>query len=684
MSDDKSTKSPDSTNNPSASQPRQQEDFIASVRRFADEHISAALHSVFGIPSILQTPQSSNWIREETERNRFENMNRREGGNGGDEPRTSSDRDGGDGKNNGGGSSGSGVSGFGGGSGGSGQNPSSPSSSDTSSNKDRDDEIILTITLPNIPMPPEVLLPEPLFNIGLRAIDLLDRNLSGHISQLEKLIDEEMERQKELSTAKQRTDYGIFQNDFERLLDMEARVKEARASRLRDGVAPEAVIVKGTQINGGEPKFSVTRQTGQQQSSILKELFGEDMYGAQRKHPLFTSFFDEFLPDGRYNEREQPPPEVVGGWKTTTQSTIAPIFPLQENPLGQIFKMMMAPWIQKIYESSDSSRFDIKGRVMNRVKNDIWNDKREDNPSFEEFQKLMHEERNKAAKERMQQLAEKRQELDKMIKENMDQEGNPPFEEFQKLIHEERNKAALRMQQLVEKQQDLDKIVKEKREREGDPSFEEFQKLMQEERKKVSKRMQQLVEKRQDLDEIIKGNTEREGNVGKLLEGVRFPNSNSTEKTEEEREPKTELELHDFFAGLTGKDKPRTDNRVLISESMSTTARTEADGITRLKKVRERRYSDGTLEREEYTEENAAGLGSLLGTIRRFDPPTRRNGNSDNHPVIRAIEEHKKQSEAHPAETKVSPAVTPESKDDDDTKNGGWGSWLWASGKKKD
>ncbi|RVD81777.1 uncharacterized protein DFL_009626 [Arthrobotrys flagrans] len=595
MSDDKPAKSPDSTKSPSStSQPRQQEDFIASVRRFADEHISAALHSVFGIPSILQTPPSSNWMREEAERNRFENMNRREGGNGGDEPRASSNRDGDNGKNNGGGGGGSGVSGFGGSSGSSGQNPSSPSSSDTSSNKDRDDEIVLTITLPNIPMPPEVLLPEPLFNIGLRAIDSVDRNLGGHIAQLEKLIDEEMERQKEISTAKQRKDYGIFQNDFERLLDMEARVKEARASRRKDGITSETVIIKGTQINGGEPKFSVTRQTGQQQPSILRELFGEDMYGAQRKHPLFTSLFDEFLPDGRYNEREQPPPEVVGGWKAPGQSTVAPIFPLQENPFGQIFKLMMAPWIQKIYESSDPSRFDVRDRVMDRVKNDIWNDKREYNPSFEEFQKLMHEERTKAAKERMQKLVEKRQELDKIIKEQRD----------------------------------------------------------------------------------------RDGKSDKLPEGVRFPTSDTTERTKEEREPKTELELHDFFAGLADKDKPRTDGKRLVSESMSTTARTDADGITRLKKVRERRYSDGTVEREEYTEESAAGLGPLMGRLNRFDPPRPRNG--DNHPVIRAIEEHKKQSEAHPTETKAPPTAAPENKNDEDSKNGGWGSWLWASSKKKD
>ncbi|KAK6514088.1 hypothetical protein TWF506_008512 [Arthrobotrys conoides] len=417
---------------------------------------------------------------------------------------------------------------------------------------------------------------------------------SGHIAQLEKLIEEEMERQKQISTDKQRKDYGIFQNDFERLLDMEARVKEARASRLKDGITAEAVIVKGTQINGGEPKFSVTRQTSQQQTSILKELFGEDMYGAQRKHPLFTSFFDEFLPDGRYYKRKQPPPEVVGGWKAPTPSNMAPIFPLHENPFGQIFKMMMAPWIQKIYESSDPGRFDVKGRVMNRVKNDIWNDKREDNPSFEEFQKLMHEEREKATKERMQQLAEKRKNLDKMIKENR----------------------------------------------------------------------------------------ELEDKANKLLDGMRFPSSNSTERTEEEREPKTELELHDFFAGLADKDKPRTNSKKLVSESLSTTTKAGADGVTKLKKVRERRYSDGTVEREEHTEEIAAGLGPLSEYFRGFEPPpTRRSGNSDNHPVIRAIEEYKKQSEA---ETKSSPAAAPESKDDDDSKKGGRGSWLWASGKKKD
>ncbi|KAK6523892.1 hypothetical protein TWF281_001858 [Arthrobotrys megalospora] len=594
MSDDKSTKSPDTASNPSTSQPRQQEDFIASVRRFADEHISAALHSVFGIPSILQTPPSSNWMREEAERNRFENMNRREGSGGGDESRGNGNRDGDNGNNNGG-SSGSGISGFGGGSGSSGQNPSSPSPSDTSSNKDRDDEIIFTITLPNVPMPPQVLLPEPLFNIGLRAIDSLDRNLSGHIEQLEKLIDEEMERQKEMSAARQRKDYGIFQSDFERLLDMEARVKEARASRQRDGITSETVIIKGTQINDGEPKISVTRHTGQQRSSILKELFGEDMYGAQRKHPLFTSLFDEFLPDGRYNEREEPPPDVVGGWKAHNQSNITPIFPLQENPFGQIFKMMMAPWIQKIYESSDPNRFDVRGRVMNRVKSDIWNDTREDKPSFEELQKLMHEERKKMAQERVRALVEKRKELEKVMKEH------------------------------------------------GEP----------------------------------------DGKMDELLEGVAFSSPNLTERTKEQREPKTELELHDFVAGLADQEKTMPAGKKLISESTSTTATTGTDGITRVKKVRERRYSDGTMEREEHSEENTASFDPFMGRFRRFDSSKRRDA-SDSHPVIRAIEEHKKQSEAHPTKTQAPPAAVPESKNDEDSKNGGWGSWMWASGKKKD
>ncbi|KAK6339445.1 hypothetical protein TWF718_008859 [Orbilia javanica] len=418
---------------------------------------------------------------------------------------------------------------------------------------------------------------------------------SGHIAQLEKLIDEEMERQKEISTAKHRKDYGIFQNDFERLLDMEARVKEARASRQRDGITSESVTIKGTQINGGEPKFSVTRHTGQQQSSILKELFGEDMYGAQRKHPLFTSLFDEFLPDGRYNEREQPPPEVIGGWKASTQSAITPIFSSQENPLGHIFKMMMAPWIQKIYESSNPDHLDVRERVVNKVKNDIWNDRRGEHPSFEEFQKLMREERNKAVKERMKELSDKRQELDKIIKEQSD----------------------------------------------------------------------------------------RNGKADDLTESACSLNSSKMEGLKEKREPQTELDLHDFFAELAEKEKPRADEKRLISESMSTIARTDTDGITRTKKVRERRYSDGTVEREEHTEESTSTLSPFIGQFRRFDP-SKGNGNGDNHPVIRAIEEHKKQTSANATKTNAPPNSTPESKDDDDSKNGGWGSWLWTSGKKKD
>ncbi|KAK6352627.1 hypothetical protein TWF730_009445 [Orbilia blumenaviensis] len=420
---------------------------------------------------------------------------------------------------------------------------------------------------------------------------------SGHITQLEKLIDEEMQRQKEIATARQRRDYGIFQTDFERLLDMEARVKEARASRLKDGMTSETVIIKGTQINGGEPKFSVTRHTGQERPSILKELFGEDMYGAQRKHPLFTSFFDEFLPDGRYNEREQPPPEVVGGWRASTQSNIPPIFPLQENPFGQIFKMMMAPWIQKIYESTEPAQFDVKDRVMSRVNNDIWNEKREENPSFEEFQKLMHEERTRVAKERMQQLMEKRQELDKVLKEHGEPDG------------------------------------------------------------KTSK-------------------------AGKTPEGVESPAPNQMNGTKGEREPNTELDLHNFFAELADKDKPKTSGKKLISESTSTSATVGSDNITRVREVRERRYSDGTVEREVHTGEGAPGDRFFA---QNFIAQRRRSRDSNSHPVIRAIEEHKKQSKTDPTVTKVPPPAAPENKNnDDDGKSGGLGSWLWASGKKKD
>ncbi|KAK6498635.1 hypothetical protein TWF481_011215 [Arthrobotrys musiformis] len=428
---------------------------------------------------------------------------------------------------------------------------------------------------------------------------------SGHIAQLEKLINEEMERQKEISIAKQRKDYGIFQNDFERLLDMEARVKEARASRQRDGATAETVLIRGAHIHGGHPKFPTSRQTGQQQQqSILKELFGEDMYGAQRKYPLFTSFFDEFLPDGRYNEREEPSPEIVGGWKASTQSTITPIFS-QENPFGQIFKMTMAPWIQKIYESSDPSRFDVKDRVMKRVKNDIWNDKREDNPSFEEFQKLMHEERTKAAKERMQLLVEKRQELEKMMKENREKDG--------------------------------------------------------------------------------KGN--------KQSEGATSPDSNAIERAKEGREPKTELELHDFFAELAEKNDTKTDGKRLVSESISITSTTDANGIKRTTRVSERRYSDGTVEKVEHLEDSVTNFRPFLGPLRSFNSSKDKSGDPLNHPVLRAIEEHKKQNEARPTEAKTPPTPTPtptttapEAKDDDGRKDGGFGSWLWApgNGKKKD
>ncbi|KAF3912893.1 hypothetical protein AA313_de0206993 [Arthrobotrys entomopaga] len=584
----------------SSSQPNNDDGILSSVRRFADERISAALHSVFGIPSILQTPSNSNWIREDLDRTRFENMNRRDDST--DEPRTNNNRDDESGNNNSrGNNSGSGISGFGGGAGSSGNNGPTPPSDVPSSNRDSNDENNRP-RLPSSLMPPAVLIPEFLLALGVHSADLLDRFFSTHVKELERLINEESEQQKAITLSKFQENLGPFQREFQRLLDLEAMITKGTGNKTETAHPnSEMVVIKGTQTNDEPPQFTVTRHPGKPytgQSSILRELFGEDMYGSQRTYPLFTSFFDEFLPDGNYNKRpEEQPPTTVGGWKSPFEASISQLTSTPMDPFGQFFKVMMRPWIQKINENSEVAPFDVRARVIDRINNEIWNDVREDSPSLEEFNKMMQEERAKITQERMRRLVEKRQELDKLMKERG----------------------------ITEPQ--------------------------------IDKRLPRMFP----------------NNASGILDPV------------EKREPETEFDLHDFMASVTPRNNG-DNGKYVVSQSFSSISTTGADGITRVKKVRERRYSDGTVEREEHNEENpnvqTQQLDPFAGHIRILEEMKRRR-EAQNGNIRRAIEAKKdtqdKKSETH----NVQPSP-PETKRDGDEKNGGWGSWMWADNSKKD
>ncbi|EPS38967.1 hypothetical protein H072_7262 [Dactylellina haptotyla CBS 200.50] len=604
MSDDKSAKSPDDhspSSSSSSSQPRQPDDLFSSVRRFADEHISAALHSVFGIPSILQTPQSSNWITNESERARFDNMNRRDGaaGSSSEESRhNGKDDEGGSGgnNNNNNGNGGSGISGFGGNSGSSGQQgPAPPSDTPSSSDRNSNDETN-SFRLPSSLMPPPVLLPEIIFALGVQSADLLDRGFSGHVKEMEELIQEESNRRK-ASDSEARKDFGPLGVEFQRLIDMETAIKNMRSQKNENNRIPtsEMIVVRGTQTNDEEPQFSVTRRSGQHtgKPSILEELFGEDMYGSRRTRPLFTSLFDEFLPDGNYNKRPEQPPAAVRGRKLPSEATMTQQSSAPVDSFGHFFKLVMGPWIQKINENSDPAYFDVRARVIDRINNEMWNDVREDSPSLEEFNRMLHEERAKMARERIQRLAERRHELERLMNERSANDPQPAWTQ--------------------------------------EPGM-----------------------RRDTTAEVAP-------------------------KEPRQREPETELDLHNFLASL-GPKNTTSEEKFVVSQSFSTTSTTGADGITRVKKVKERRYSDGTVEREEHCEENArAHPQAILDPFARL----KRDREARDRNIQQAFERQKALKEEK-LEISTGSNTQLEINREDGGKNGGWGSWLWASNDKKD
>ncbi|KAF3940744.1 hypothetical protein ABW19_dt0205699 [Dactylella cylindrospora] len=563
MSDDKSQENKPqqntstSSNGSTSSQTHQDEDLFSTVRRFADEQISAALHSVFGIPSILQTPSSSNWIIEETDRNnnnpnnRLDDMSsRREGAD--DESRNSSGED-----NEGNGPSGPGISGFGGDSGSSGSSGSSPSSG-SSNSRDRNED--------NEFRPPALWTPsisQLLLSLGLHSTAILERN------------------------------FGHFHKEFQRLLEQESAshkaVAEASESdQEKNTPTSETIIIKGSQRDDEEPKFTVTRYTGQPPSSIWKELFGEDMYGSQRTHPLFTSFFDEFLPDGQYNR--QHPPRPVGGWSLFGEPTVFPsMFPTDS--FESLFRMMVGPTLRRLEESSDPKHND-----------------------------------------------EMRREVDRMFQELAEGKLRP-----------------FRIQEEVEKAQ-------EERER-------EFVQRLKERREEIARLMR--------IREAIDTRAAETGKqVVKMEEKAMVPVD--VPRSEEKREPETELDLHNYFASSGQK---KGEERVVVSQSTSTTSTTDSNGVTKTKRVRERRYSDGSVEREEHNEETKAQqrteplITEGWGGWGEYGLP--RGIGARTEEMRRAFAEERRRDEAsHPS------AVSTASQTEENGQKGGWGSWLWASGKK--
>ncbi|KAK6347076.1 hypothetical protein TWF696_007156 [Orbilia brochopaga] len=584
MSDDKSNQSqpPQSPSTPDSapSEPRRPEppqDLFSTVRRIADEHISAALHSVFGIPSILHTP-SSNWIIEE-DRNQVDGVTRREG----------ADDSGRDDDNQG--SGGSGATGSSGPSGSSGQSGTSPSSG-SSSDRNRDDNSS-DVSLSRLLLPPAVLLPEMLFSLGVQSADILERHFSNHVKELDRLIQEEAARQKEISASQLQKDFGPFQQEFKRLFELEAALnKIASGSKHQDEKDmphSQTIVIRGTQTNDEAPKFTVTKFPGippsmpqSHSSSIWKDLFGEDMYGSQRTHPLFTSLFDEFLPDGHYNKREQPP-SPLGGWTLPGQSGAFPLS-LPSDPFGHFFKFVTGPWIRTMHESWDPAYNDATRNVLDRINSERIDNVREGTVSKEDLNRLVQEEQLKIAQEHMKRLNERRQELEKLL------HGN---------------------------------------------------------------------EKKRIPDDI--------------KDESAFYHPIPTEY----REPETELDLHDFFASVNGK-KEAAGGKVLVAQSMSTTSTTGADGITRVKKIRERRYSDGTVERREHQEESASTQPpslfkdhfKMLEELRKQEREIRLQ---DGARRVFELEEGEQEAVAVQSENK---------EDSEGKKHGGWSNWMWASGKK--
>ncbi|KAF3926773.1 hypothetical protein ABW21_db0208621 [Orbilia brochopaga] len=402
MSDDKSNQSqtPPNPSTPGSapSEPRRPEppqDLFSTVRRLADEHISAALHSVFGIPSILQPP-SPNWIMDDNDRNHMDGMNRREGA---DDSNRDDDNKGG---------SGSSAAGTGGPSGSSGQSGNSSAGSSSDRNRQDDKENNTTtihIDLTKVPAPPEVFLPEMLFALGKKSAGIFEGYLNNHVQTMGRLIEEESIRQREISAAKLQEGFGPFRDEFKKLFELEASLKKTAQDlnqQCKKATDSQTIIIKGTQANNEEPKYT--------------DLFGEDMYGSQRTQPLFTSLFDEFLPDGYFSRRQQPP-SISGGRTMPAPSGIFPSS-LYTDPFGHFFKFVTGPWLRTMHESWDPAFNDATRNVLDQLMMGDMKQASEGKVSTQDFDRAVQEEEQRIVQEHQARLNEKREELEKLLQTN--------------------------------------------------------------------------------------------------------------------------------------------------------------------------------------------------------------------------------------------------------------------------
>jgi len=182
----------------------------------------------------------------------------------------------------------------------------------------------------------------------------------------------------------------------------------------------------------------------------------------------------------------------------------------------------------------------------------------------------------------------------------------------------------------------------------------------EQEGKELSRRIQ---ENRSQIERLLKLYEEDKDHKREEPLGNFYP---ALEKTDTE-EPGKELDLHDYFSE---KSQQRSSEKVLISQSTSTSSTTDSSGITRTKRVRERRYSDGSIEREEHDDE--MGPNDRHRPIIRKDELRNSIGLAGKkEEIMRAFQEERKKIEAA-APVAQMPTTSPSK---------GWRSWLWASEK---
>ena len=109
-------------------------------------------------------------------------------------------------------------------------------------------------------------IPSMLLNFGLQSSSILEKSFKSMHDELSKIAEREKDRTHRL------------QEERERL------AKEKFSERSRD--LPSSY-----------------EREKQAQMQFLADFFGEDMFGASRTHPLFTSLFDEFLPEGAFQAK---------------------------------------------------------------------------------------------------------------------------------------------------------------------------------------------------------------------------------------------------------------------------------------------------------------------------------------------------------------------------------------------